>query len=84
MPTGWGEEMADTNTSKEMLGTVQAALKKVLEGGQEIKQGSHRIVRADLAKIAALEKDFNARAAAEESAGVGLFDDCYTALFDGR
>ena len=56
----------------------------MLEGGQEIKQGSHRIVRADLAKIAALEQDYNARAAAEESTGVGFFDDCYTALFDGR
>lgn len=72
------------NTAEEIRNALNAALIKVAEGGQEIKQGSHRLVRADLADLAALAKDYDARVVAEESAGSGVFGDCYTALFDGR
>lgn len=63
---------------------AQRALIKVLEGGQEIRQGSHRLVRANLTEAAKIEREFNARAAAEENAGSGLFDGCYVVVFYGR
>lgn len=68
-------------TPKAMLAEVNAAITRILVGGQSYKIGSRQLTRADLSKLYAMRNDLQAQVA---SGNAGLLDDCYVAVFDRR
>lgn len=68
-------------TPASMLAEVNAAISRILVGGQSYKIGSRQLTRADLSKLYAMRNDLQAQVAAGES---GFLDDCYVAVFDRR
>lgn len=68
-------------TNKEMLAEINKAILTILNGGQSYVIGSRRLVRADLAELYKMRKEFESLAAADETNGNGFFDDCYVAVW---
>ncbi len=76
--------MAETTSmsASDLLEKVNEAIAAIAVGGQSYKIGSRSLTRADLKQLYSMRNDLTAQIAAESSSG--LFDDCYTAIFDGR
>lgn len=71
-----------TMTSAEMLEQINAAIVKIMVGGQSYKIGSRSLTRADLATLKAMRDDLEAQLTQEESGG--LLSRTYVAYFDSR
>lgn len=69
-------------TTGELLTEVEAAIQKILVGGQSYKIGSRSLTRADLSLLLKTRNDLSAQVAAEGD--TGLFADTYVAFFEGR
>lgn len=69
-------------TASEKLEEVNAAISKVLCGGQSYQMGSRRLTRADLGMLREMRKELQAEAAAETDSQ--LFGNTYVGFFDGR
>ncbi|SEI17176.1 hypothetical protein [Pseudomonas asplenii] len=52
--------------AQEQLAAVQAAIAKVLKGGQSVRYGDRQVTRADLGMLRKLEKDYSAQVQAEQ------------------
>ena len=74
--------MSESSTLQERLTEVNAAITKVLAGGQSYKIGSRQLTRADLNTLRAMKKELEAEIAAETNSN--LLDDTYVAIFEGR
>ena len=74
--------MAEIKTAQEELLEVQQALSNVTLGGQSYTIGSRKLTRAEYSALLARQKELQAQLAAEDN--VGLLDDTYVAVFDGR
>ena len=78
--------MAKTNsipeTPEEMLKEVNAAIYKVLVGGQSYKIGSRELTRADANLLYNMRNDLMTQVANQGSSR--LLDNTYVAVFDGR
>ena len=74
--------MAEIKTAQEELLEVQQALSNVTLGGQSYTIGSRKLTRAEYSALLARQKELQAQLAAEGN--VGLLDDTYVAVFDGR
>lgn len=69
-------------TTQELLDSVNNAIVAITVGGQSYKIGSRSLTRADLKQLYSMRNDLMAQVASETS--MGLLDDCYVAVFDGR
>lgn len=69
-------------SASEKLKEVNAAISKVLCGGQSYQMGSRRLTRADLGMLREMRKELQAEAAAETDSH--LFGNTYVGFFDGR
>lgn len=74
--------MSEIKTAQEELIEVQQALSNVALGGQSYTIGSRKLTRAEYSALLARQKELQAQLAAEDN--VGLIDDTYVAVFDGR
>ena len=68
--------------ARELLEKVNAAIMKILAGGQSYKIGSRSMTRADLAVLQGMKKDLEAQVS--RGNGTNLLDDTVVAIFDGR
>ncbi len=71
-------------TPEEKLTEVETAISTILYGGQSYQIGSRKLTRADLGILRQMQKELRAEIASTDSAGTGLFEDTYVAVFDGR
>lgn len=76
------QEALGTQSVREQLSQVNAAITAVLVGGQSYKIGSRRVTRADLALLRTMQQDLSAQLAREDNSG--LMPDTYVAVFEGR
>lgn len=75
-------EIKNGHTAKEMLIEVDAAICKVLTGGQSYKIGTRAMTRADLGLLYKMKKDLAAQVDAQGESS--LLDNAYVAVFEGR
>ncbi|MCD8348799.1 MAG: peptidylprolyl isomerase [Lachnospiraceae bacterium] len=73
---------SSTMTNAELLEQVNAAISKVLIGGQSYQIGSRELTRADLATLRDIQKELIAEENSDSSSS--LLDDTYVAFFTGR
>lgn len=76
------QDILSTQSVREQLDQVNAAISTVLVGGQSYKIGSRSLTRADLALLNSMKKDLTAQLAAENTGN--LLPDTFVAVFDGR
>lgn len=76
-----GDNNTGAGTPEQLLAEVNAAISKILIGGQSYQIGSRKLTRANLQELYAIRNDLQAQAA---SGTPGLLDDCYVAVFEGR
>lgn len=76
------EELETRDRKKEMRDALDEAILAVSQGGQSYQLGSRKLTRAQLPDLLKARSEIAAEIAAESS--TGLFDNCYTAIFDGR
>ncbi len=69
-------------TPQEMLNEVNAAIYKVLVGGQSYKIGSRELTRADANLLYSMRNDLMTQINSEGDSG--LLNNTYVAVFDGR
>lgn len=74
--------MAESYTPEELLGEVNAAIQKVLVGGQSYKIGSRSLTRADLKLLQSMRADLMGQI--NQNADSHLIADTYVAIFDSR
>ena len=76
------QDILSTQSVREQLDQVNAAISTVLVGGQSYKIGSRSLTRADLTLLNSMKKDLTAQLAAENNGN--LLPDTFVAVFDGR
>ena len=69
--------------TKELLASVEEAIKTVAQGGQSYKIGSRSLTRANITELRKLRKELQQEIASEES-GASFIGNTYAAFFDGR
>lgn len=83
-PTGDTDRMATVQgtTAQKMLSEVDAAICKVMRGGQSYQIGSRSLTRADLGLLYKMKTELTAQIAAESESH--LMENTYVAVFEGR
>lgn len=75
------EEAFESKDARELLVEVEAAIGKILAGGQSYKIGTRSVTRADLNALMVLRENLRTEA---ESVEAGFFGRTSVAVFDRR